>query len=249
LALAQAAAVIAAQHLYAAGQQGLLQSPGASTAAGPVSIDDGRLASASLLTFSVDDTTVAAHRLTMRVAVEREALDQSLAGLGAGLAGLLSAVAQSLAEPWQHRIAARDAIQQITALHEHLAPYLAEQDAALSETLLQLRGWAIWCLNDLGDSSGQAIEYGQDLVAYSEQILGDTHPDTLTSRNNLAAYRAAGRLAEALPLYERTLADSEQILGDTHPSTLTSRNNLANAYQAAGRLAESESLRNHAEPE
>jgi hypothetical protein len=57
--------------LYAAGQQGLLQSFGSGTAAGPERIDEGlgRLADASLLTFSTDDATVTAHRLTMRAAV------------------------------------------------------------------------------------------------------------------------------------------------------------------------------------
>ena len=47
-----------------------------------------------------------------------------------------------------------------------------------------------------------------------------------------------GRSAEAIPLYERTLADREQVLGGAHPDTLTSRNNLAGAYRsgrAAGR--------------
>ncbi len=58
-------------------------------------------------------------------------------------------VAQSLAEPWQNRSAARDAVQQIMALHEHLAPYLGEQDAVVTETLLRLRGWSIWCLTSL----------------------------------------------------------------------------------------------------
>jgi len=52
------------------------------------------------------------------------------------------------------------------------------------------------------------------------------------------AYRAAGRLDEAIPLYERTLADRERVLGETHPDTLMSRNNLAHAYRAAGRLDE-----------
>ena len=184
--------------LYAAGQQGLLQHPGTRTAAEPQSIDEalGRLASASLLTFSVDDATVAAHRLTMRVAVERQAQDGSLAGLGAGVAGLLWVVIQSLAEPWQNRPAARDAVQQIMALHEHLAPYLGGQDAALTETLLRLRGWAIWCLNALGDSFGQAIEYGQDLVADSARVLGETHPNTLGSRNNLALLGSSSGFGE-----------------------------------------------------
>ena len=227
--------------LYAAGQQGLLSHPGTGTPAGPESIDEalGRLASASLLTFSVGDATVAAHRLTMRVAVERQAQEGSLAELGAGIVGLLSVVTQALGQPWQNRPAARDAIQQIMALHEHLAPYLGQQDAELTETLLRLRGWAIWCLNDLGDSFAQAIEYSQSLVADYVRVLGETHTDTLTSRNNLAAaYRAAGRLDEAIPLLERTLADRERVLRETHPDTLTSRNNLAAAYRAAGRLHE-----------
>jgi len=50
---------------------------------------------------------------------------------------------------------------------------------------------------------------------------------TLTARNNLAlAYREAGRTAEAIPLYEQTLADFDRLLGTDHPSVLTSRNNL-----------------------
>ena len=39
------------------------------------------------------------------------------------------------------------------------------------------------------------------------------------SRNNLAgAYRSAGRLAEAIALYEQTLADRERVLGPTTPT-------------------------------
>ena len=227
--------------LYVAGQQGLLQYPRAETAAGPQTIDEalGRLINASLLTFSLDDATVAAHRLTMRVAVERQAQDGTLAGLGAGIAALLEAVTESLPEPWQSRPAARDAIQQIMALHEHLVPYLGDQDAALTGTLLRLRGWAIWCLNALGDSFAQAIEYGPDSVADSERVLGPDNLHTLTIRGNLAAaYRAAGRLDEAIPLLERTLADCERVLGSDNLHTLASRSNLAGAYRVAGRLDE-----------
>ena len=100
----------------------------------------------------------------MRVAVERQAQDGTLAGLGAGVAALLEAVTESLTESWRNRAAARDAIQQIMALHEHLAPYLGDQDAALAETLLWLRGWAIWCLHELGDSFAQAIDYGRSVA-------------------------------------------------------------------------------------
>ncbi|MFE0384638.1 tetratricopeptide repeat protein, partial [Streptomyces bungoensis] len=74
-------------------------------------------------------------------------------------------------------------------------------------------------------------------LAQREQVLGDTHPHTLASRDNLAsAYQAAGDLERAIPLHEATLAQREQVLGDTHPHTLISRINLAGAYRAAGDL-------------
>ena len=72
-----------------------------------------------------------------------------------------------------------------------------------------------------------------------EEVLGPDHPDTLASRNNLAgAYESAGRLGEAITLFEEVLADRVRVLGDDHPDTLISRNNLAYAYRAAGRLDE-----------
>ena len=61
----------------------------------------------------------------------------------------------------------------------------------------------------------------------------------MRSRNDLArAYRNAGRVADAVPLVERTLAARERLFGADHPGTLASRNNLASAYRATGRPAE-----------
>ncbi len=51
----------------------------------------------------------------------------------------------------------------------------------------------------------------------------------------MCGYQKAGRTAEAIPLFEQTLAARERVLGPDHPDTLGSRNNLAAAYRAAGR--------------
>ena len=76
-----------------------------------------------------------------------------------------------------------------------------------------------------------------DSVTQACDTLGPDHPHTLASCNNLAcAYHDAGKLEEAITLYEQNLKDFEDLLGPNHPSTLTSRNNLANVYQATGRL-------------
>ncbi|WP_217189491.1 FxSxx-COOH system tetratricopeptide repeat protein [Streptomyces buecherae] len=82
-----------------------------------------------------------------------------------------------------------------------------------------------------------ALHALQRALTTREQLLGGDHPDTLSSRNNLAgAYRAVGDLGRAIPLFERTLRERERVLGGDHPSTLVSRNNLAGAYRAVGDL-------------
>ena len=203
----------------------------------------GRLAGSSLLTFSTGGGTVTAHRLVMRVIRERLARQGRLAAACQAAAAALQARAGSLEQAWQDRPARRDLVEQILAVHEHAAVFSGEDGSDLTLAVLRLRGWALWFLNELGDSAAQAIAVAEPLLADQERVLGPDHPDTLASRNDLAlAYRAAGRVAEAIPLFERTLAESERVLGPDHPSTLTSRNNLAYAYHAAGRAAEAIAL-------
>jgi hypothetical protein len=73
-------------------------------------------------------------------------------------------------------------------------------------------------------------------LAQCEQVMGHTHPDTLTSRNNLAyAYQAGGDLRRAVPLYETALTQCERVLGGTHPTTRIVRGNLAAARAAQQR--------------
>ena len=76
-----------------------------------------------------------------------------------------------------------------------------------------------------------------------QHVMGPDHPDTLILCNNLAgAYESAGRLTQAITLYEQVLTDRTRILGNDHPQTLTSRNNLAGAYKSAGRLTQAITL-------
>ncbi|MET9117571.1 tetratricopeptide repeat protein, partial [Streptomyces longwoodensis] len=57
----------------------------------------------------------------------------------------------------------------------------------------------------------EALELRERVLADRERLLGPDHPDTLTSRSNLAnSYSDAGRVTEALELRERVLADRER---------------------------------------
>ncbi|WP_291463741.1 tetratricopeptide repeat protein, partial [Actinomyces sp.] len=70
----------------------------------------------------------------------------------------------------------------------------------------------------------------EQVLPDSIRVLGEDHPDTLTSRNNLAgAYESAGRLTEAITLYEQVLPDSIRVLGEDHSLTKMVRENLKGA--------------------
>jgi hypothetical protein len=60
-----------------------------------------------------------------------------------------------------------------------------------------------------------------------EWMQDTDHPNTW-SRNKLAMRsRAGGRTADAIPLYERTLAYCERFMGADHPDTKAAREGLA----------------------
>ncbi|WP_043996543.1 tetratricopeptide repeat protein, partial [Microcystis aeruginosa] len=81
----------------------------------------------------------------------------------------------------------------------------------------------------------EAIPLAEQALAIRKQQLGDNHPDTATSLNNLAAlYESQGRYSEAEPLYKQALAIRKQQLGDNHPLTATSLNSLAGLYYSQG---------------
>ena len=64
-------------------------------------------------------------------------------------------------------------------------------------------------------------------VVIREKVLGEEHPDTATSLNNLAILLSdQGSYQEARPLYERALAIREKVYGEEHPYTKRVRQNL-----------------------
>ena len=230
--------------VHAAGRQGLTGRVGSVPALAAEVVDRvlGRLAGTSLLTFSLDGSTVSAHRLVMRVIRENLAVDNALTVVCQSAARVLDGLARPLSESWhEDRAAARDLVEQILALDESAARCPADSD--LGNHMIRLRQWAMRFLNRLGDSPAQAVLIGERLLADQERVLGPDHPDTIAARAHLGiAYADAGRADEALTLDEQTLAARERVLGPDHPDTLTSRNNLAADYRDVGRLDEALTL-------
>ena len=59
-----------------------------------------------------------------------------------------------------------------------------------------------------------------ELLPDMERVLGRDHPDTLTTRNNIAFWTGGGGRREALRLFTELLPDRERVLGRDHPDTL-----------------------------
>jgi tetratricopeptide (TPR) repeat protein len=106
-------------------------------------------------------------------------------------------------------------------------PLLLRAGASLDEELLADSG----------------IDYWQAIAATCGHLLGPGHAQSVLARDRLAAaYSTAGRMAEAMSVFEAALTDREQALGPDHPDAETARANLAHSYQAAGRDAEAITL-------
>ena len=76
------------------------------------------------------------------------------------------------------------------------------------------------------------------LLPIRERVQGAEHPDTLTTRANLASWTGrAGDAAGARDQYAALLPVSERVLGAEHPATLTIRANLAYWTGQAGDTA------------
>jgi hypothetical protein len=89
----------------------------------------------------------------------------------------------------------------------------------------------------------EAEELNVQVMQTRKRLLGEEHPDTLTSMANLAAtYRNQGRWKEAEELFVQEMQTRKRVLGEEHPDTLTSMGNLAATYRNQGRWKEAEEL-------
>lgn len=212
-----------------------------STGSGPCSSDDVADAIAHLGRFSLTSTTtewaatesaagpVRLHALLQRTVYEQLPSDRRQK--------IVTAAADSLSQMWPAEDY-RPANLELTAVFR--ANTSALNGRAGDLLWIVGRHAVLWQHGEsLRALPHSAAAHWEKVVATACRLLGPIHPDALGSRDNLAvAYRAAGRLAEAIPLFESTLRDREELLGSTHPDALASRNNLAVAYQGAGRLVE-----------
>ena len=170
-------------------------------------------------------------------AVKRDELAVS-ESLSLGFAQAMTALAKTI--PQAVTVAVRT---QIAEAIPHLEEVSQRWTATLSEED------KTWCCIGLGrfyqslSQWNDAERCHQRALEIWKAALGDRHPYTALSLNNLAElYRSQGRYGEAEPLYLEALEIYKAALGERHPNTALSLNNLATLYRSQGRYVEAEPL-------
>ena len=90
---------------------------------------------------------------------------------------------------------------------------------------------------------GAAEPLSREAVDVKRETLGNRHPSTITSINNLGGLlMAKGDLDAAELLYREAMDVQRETLGNRHPNTLISISNLGLLLQDKGDLATAEPL-------
>ena len=126
-----------------------------------------------------------------------------------------------------------DHLRAISEQQQGQARYSPHEAHINPSSVSKIINYTVHRLTDMGRP--QTALTLKDTVGMLTDALGPDHPDTLTTRNNLAtAYLDAGHVSTAIDMFEALLADRTRILGPDHPDTLTTRSNLATAHRQAG---------------
>jgi CHAT domain-containing protein/Tfp pilus assembly protein PilF len=96
---------------------------------------------------------------------------------------------------------------------------------------------------DAQGKHAEAEPLDRTALAIFRKVLGEEHPDTALSYNNVAYnLNAQGKHAEAEPLFRTALAIRRKVRGEEHPDTALFYNNVAMNLHAQGKYAEAEPL-------
>ena len=272
LALAQAAAMIADQHLgydtYLDRLRGMPvgellrpveagQYPRGVAAAVLLSLDSVRAGDDTGVCTAVMELVAVLSPAGVRRAVVYEAAQQGVLGRD-GQSGELSAevVDRALARLAGASLLTFSVDRSRVSAHRLVMRVIREQLAG-GNSLIAVCAAAAQLLEGLAESlrstwhqdRGAVRDLVEQIMALYESSAGCPADSALIRRILGLRWWAVGSLnrlgdsaARSILIAEPLLADMERVLGADHPDTLAMRNNLANAYRAAGRTAEAITL-------
>ncbi len=115
-------------------------------------------------------------------------------------------------------------------------------DTVSAALQFEARGILAQLLEDQGRYP-EAEQESRAILTYETESLGELHPNTITTLNNVAGLqRRQSRFIEAEKGYELALERFSQTLGEGHPSTIAIMNNLALTLENQGLYDRAEPL-------
>jgi uncharacterized protein YegL/tetratricopeptide (TPR) repeat protein len=119
---------------------------------------------------------------------------------------------------------------------------LGVRSGPTSTPALQARADLARLYADRAQFQEAAIAY-EALLSDQLSILGEEHPDVISTMANLAAvHQNLGDFEQALSLYGQALALRSRVLGADHPDTATTLGNLASLHHVVGHHADALAL-------
>lgn len=188
---------------------------------------------------------------TTAPALQRDTLRSRLAyqrGDYAGSAALLRPYfAESAAPAWASPAAATRLAQSLRMLGENAAALALVERAGGSVdpastaadpeqlALAHDRGVLLRHLGRFDDATAALV----DVLRLRREVLGDAHPETVMTINELATvYQEQRQFAQAEPLFREALAARERLYGESHHLTRNSMSNLGLLLSLSGQLAD-----------
>jgi tetratricopeptide (TPR) repeat protein len=88
-----------------------------------------------------------------------------------------------------------------------------------------------------------AVEMEEEALTIRQELLGQNHPHTLISMNNLGlVLEYQGKYEQAEEMHRQSLRLREAVLGEEHPDTLMSMNNVATVLEGQGKYEQAEEM-------
>jgi len=128
----------------------------------------------------------------------------------------------------------RELRERFRILAAHITAVTNDNIIEETEELANLFYFLGWGYDDLADYE-LALEYYGKALSIKKKVLGEEHPNTATTYNNIAVvYKNRCNYELALEYYGKALSINEKVLGAEHPDTATTCNNMAVAYHKTG---------------
>ena len=162
--------------------------------------------------------SVSVHRLVQAITEDQMPAELAAEWRQAAAALIVAALPDDTASPGSWPV--------FSALLPHAYAALTDNSAGMAQIANYLA---------FSGSYAAARDLQRQVLDARERLLGQEHPDTLTTRHNLARWTGqAGDPAAARDLYAELLPVRERVLGPEHRHTLANRHSLASSTGEAG---------------